>query len=444
MKINQKVGKKVVKIIAKAGKKFKVDSKGKTATFVIPNKPVDFDLFRQISVSLMKYAEKDIAFDISSFLKVLKPKCKFSLACALLARIDAFNEPSFTLKSKKDKFEANILCNKNDNYEVKGAIDVLNGIHLARQFQVMPANYLGIEDFAVDARKLLANLKNKKLKVKVLDLKDIKKEKMELLQAVNSGSNEPAKMLVVEYKNAPSKNLLALVGKGIMFDAGGYELKPNQYMTGMNQDMTGAATVFGTIYALAKSNAKVNVVGFMPMAKNLINENSMLVSDVYKACNGRSVEITSPDSEGRLILADAIAYANKKYKVSKVFSIGTLTGLSAYAFGDYMTPCWTTKSDTAKAISEASKLSLEHVLCMPFYTEYSEMVNKSSDIADCANNTKGEREASNATAAMFLRLFSKCDDFAHFDIAGTNEFKKHAVTPLILTFYLFAVNNFNK
>lgn len=339
MKINQKVGKKVIKIVAKAGKKFKVDSKGKTATFVIPNKPVDFDLFRQISVSLMKYAEKDIAFDISSFLKVLKPKCKFSLACALLARIDAFNEPSFTLKSKKDKFEANILCNKNDNYEVKGAIDVLNGIHLARQFQVMPANYLGIKDFAVDARRLLANLKNKKLKVKVLDLKDIKKEKMELLQAVNSGSNEPAKMLVVEYKNAPSKNLLALVGKGIMFDAGGYELKPNQYMTGMNQDMTGAATVFGTIYALAKSNAKVNVVGFMPLAKNLINENSMLVSDVYKACNGRSVEITSPDSEGRLILADAIAYANKKYKVSKVFSIGTLTGLSAYAFGDYMTPC---------------------------------------------------------------------------------------------------------
>lgn len=442
MKLNQKVNKKHVYITAKTGKKFKVDSKDKKVTFIIPNKQLDFDMFRQISVGLMKFSEKNIDFDISSFLKVLKFKCKFSLAIALLARIDAFNEPSFTLKSKKEKFEANIIFNKSDIKEVMGALDVLNGIHLARQFQVKPANYLGINDFVKDAVSLLKSLKNKHLKIKVLDIKDIKKEKMGLLQAVNAGSDEPAQMLVVEYKNAPKKNLLAYVGKGIMFDAGGYELKPSQYMAGMNQDMTGAAAVFGTIYSLAKTKAKVNVVGFMPLAKNLINEKSMLVSDVYKACNGRSVEIVAPDAEGRLILADAIAYANKKYKISKIFTVATLTGLSSISYGDFMTPCWTTKHDTAKAIKEASKVSLEHVLCMPFYSEYASMVNKSSSIADCANSTKGEREASNATAGMFLRLFSKCDDFAHFDIAGTNEFKKHPVTPLISTLFLFAVNYF--
>ncbi len=444
MKLNQKVNKKHLYISAKAGKKFKVDSKDKKATFIIPNKKLDFDMFRRISVGLMKFAEKNITFDLSSFLKVLKAKCKFSLAIALLARIDVFNEPSFTLKSKKEKFETNIIFNKSDKKDVMGALSVLNGIHLARQFQIKPANYLGINDFSKDAISLLKGLKNKHLKIKVLDIKDIKKEKMGLLQAVNAGSNEPAQMLVLEYRNAPGKNLLAYVGKGIMFDAGGYELKPSQYMTGMNQDMTGAATVFGTIYALAKTKAKVNVVGFMPLAKNLINEKSMLVSDVYRACNGRSVEIVAPDAEGRLILADAIAYANKKYKISKIFTIATLTGLSSISYGDFMTPCWTTKQDTAKAIEEASKLSLEHVLCMPFYSEYANMVNKSSSIADCANSTKGEREASNATAGMFLRLFSKCDDFAHFDIAGTNEFKKHPVTPLISTLFLFAVDYFDK
>lgn len=339
MKLNQKVNNKNPLINAKAGNAFSKVTKGNITTFIIPKSGIDFNIYREISSALFRLKEKSITFDLSSFLTAAKPKCKFSLATALLSKVDAFNEQSFSLKTKPKEFEANVLCNKADSKEVKQAIEVLNGIHLARQFQILPNNYLGIKDFAYDAKALLEGLKNKHLKIKILNEKDIKKEKMELLLGVNAGSDEPAKMMIIEYKNSPSKELLALVGKGIMFDSGGYELKPGPYLMGMNQDMTGAATVFGTVYALAKTNAKVNVVCLLPLAKNLINDKSMQVSDIYRACNGRTVEMISPDAEGRLILADAIAYANKKYKISKVLCIATLSGLSQLAFGDYMTPC---------------------------------------------------------------------------------------------------------
>lgn len=444
MKLNQKVNNKNPLINAKRGKSPKIETKGNITTFIIPEKGLDFDVYREISTTLLKLYEKSITFDLSSFLNAANPRCRFAAATALLSRIDAFNEPSFSLKTKPKKFEANILCNKADFNDVKLAIEILNGIHLARQFQILPNNYLGINDFAHDAKALLEGLNNKHLKIKILNQSDLKKEKMDLILGVNSGSNEPAKMMILEYKNSPSKDLLAYVGKGIMFDSGGYELKPSQYLIGMNQDMTGAATVFGTIYALAKTNAKANVVGFLPLAKNLINEKSMQVSDVYKACNGRTVEMVSPDAEGRLILADAIAYANKKYKISKIMTIATLSGLSSLAFGDYMTPCWSFKHETALKLAKISTDSLEHIVCLPFYSEFTKLVNNSSKVADCANNVKAHREASNATAAEFLRLFSKCPDFTHFDVAGTNEFKKFAITPLILTLYLFALNHFVK
>jgi leucyl aminopeptidase len=144
--------------------------------------------------------------------------------------------------------------------------------------------------------------------------------------------------MIIEYFNTTQSSKIALIGKGIMMDTGGYELKPSKFMQGMNQDMTGASVVFGIIHALASTNAKVNVIGVIPLAKNLINSKAMFVNDIYKACNGMSVEILSQDSEGRLILADALAYVNKKYKISKAITIATLTGLSAISFGDFLTP----------------------------------------------------------------------------------------------------------
>jgi len=446
MKFNQPINRKIPLIKAVRGKEFKKATNGNVTTFTFPKNSLNFDTFREICKVLHQFKERSITFDLSSFLDAIEPECMFSAATALLIKINAFNEMSFTCKTKCDKYEANVLVKKTDMKYVDNIMKVVHGVHLARNYQIMPVNFLGIEGFADQITKIFQSFNNKNVRVRVLEASDIEKEQMGLLQAVNKGSDEPAKMIVIEYFNAPrNKDTLVYIGKGVMFDAGGYELKPNQYMDEMNQDMTGAATVFATLYGLVATEQKCNVVGILPLAKNLINEKSMLVNDVYKACNGRTVEILAPDAEGRLILADAIAYANKYYNPTKVFTIATLTGLSHLAFGDYMTPCWATKDETAKKIIEISKMSLEHILPMPYYTDFFTSVNNSSKIADCANSCKGEREASNATAAAFLKLFNdKCDDFVHFDIAGTNLFKKFSVNPLALTLMLFATSHFFK
>jgi len=446
MKFNAPINKRIPLIKAISGKSFKKQVKGNVTTFICPKNSLTFDTFREICKVLHKHKEQSITFDLGSFLKCMTPACSYAAAAAFLIKIDAFNEMSFSLKSKKKEFEANILIDKKDEKYISNTLKSVSGIHTARNYQIMPVNFLGIEGFAQNVSNILNSLENKHLRVKILELSDLQKENMGLLQAVNLGSDEPAKMIVIEYFNAPkSKDTLVYIGKGVMFDAGGYELKPNQYMDEMNQDMTGAASVFATLYGLAATDQKVNVVGILPLAKNLINEKSMLVNDVYTACNGRTVEILAPDAEGRLILADAIAYANKKYNPTKIFTIATLTGLSHLAFGDYITPCWTTKFETAKKLVDIAHMSMEHILPMPYYSDFDELVNNSSKIADCANSCRGHREASNATAAAFLKLFNdKCDDFTHFDIAGTNLFQKHPINPLGLTLMLFATDHFFK
>lgn len=445
MQFNKPINKNNILIKAQLGKDNTANIKDKIITFYFnKNNLVDTGVFaRELSKTLFKYKDQQITFDLSSFLNTYETKCKFSLACMILTKLDAFIEKSFSLKTKAKCGETNLIYNKEDAEIVKNATTVAWAIHLARQYQIMPANYLGINKFVDEINNLFKKLNAKNLKVKVLREKEIKAEGMELLQAVNNGSDEPTALVVIEYfNNKQSKDTLAYVGKGVMFDAGGYELKPNKAMAGMNQDMTGAATVLGTMYALASTKQKVNVVGILPLVKNLINEKAMVVSDVYRACNGRSVEIVSNDAEGRLILADAIAYANKKYKPTKVFTIATLTGLTSICFGDYLTPYWATKGVTADAINKAAELSGDILVSLPLFADYFDLVNKSSPIADCANST-GVREASNGTAAAFLKEFSKCDDFVHFDIAGTNEFKKHFVNPLGLMLYFFAIGAFN-
>ncbi len=443
MEFNKKINKDALLIKAVKGNKLGVTNKNNVITFTLPNREMNQVFFnRTLSSVLLKNKDKDITFDVGSFLDNYKTKCGFSLAVMILTRIEAICGKVFSLKTKQIKNDINIIYDKKYKNIVFGAYTTAFGFGLARHYQTLPANYLGIKDFCDEIKKIMPATGNKQLKVKILTLADLKKEKMGLLQAVNKGSNEPAAMVLIEYLNNPkSKDLIVYVGKGIMFDAGGYEVKPNRFMENMNQDMTGAATVFGTMFALASTKQKVNVVGVLPLAKNMVSADSMVVSDVYKACNGRSVEIVSPDSEGRLILADAIAYANKHYKLTQIFTIATLTGLSELAFGDFLTPFWATNPDTAVEIYSAAKLAGEGVIAQPLFPEYFEAVDKSSTIADCANGVK-ERNCSNAVAAAFLKKFSDCNDFVHFDIAGTHLFKKHPINPLGFTLFLYAVNHF--
>lgn len=445
MEFNKRIKKSALLIKAVSGNENKIKTENNVMTFSFTKSPMCTRLFtRRLSSALLKVKDKDITFDIGSFLNHYKVNCGFSLATIILTKLEAFCGKVFSLKTKPIKNNINVIYDKKYKDLVYRAYTTSFGFSLARHYQSLPANYLGIADFVKEIKKVVPATGNKTLKVKILTLSDLKKEKMGLLQAVNKGSNEPAAMVVLEYLNNPkSKEILAYVGKGMMYDAGGYEIKPNRYMENMNQDMTGAATVFGTMFALASMKQKVNVVGFLPLAKNMISDRSMVVGDVYTSCTGRTVEITSPDSEGRMILADAIGYANKHYKITKLFTIATLTGLSELAFGDIATPFWATNTATAKEIEKAGELSGDGLVSLRLYEEYTQLVNKSSSIADCTNGAK-ERNCSNSQAAAFLKEFCKCKDFAHFDIAGTHVYKKHTVNPLGFMLYLFAVNHFKK
>lgn len=439
MLFNKPLIKDAITIKAMVGATNTANIKGNTIVFTFtPTNKVSSVVFgRELSKTLLKYKGRNININVSSFIKAYKPECAISFAVAILTRLDAFIEKSWNLKSKVATFESNVIFDKKDAETIKVAASIVKYIHLARQYQIMPTNYLGINSYINEITKQVKKIGNKHLRVKVLTLKDLKKNNMGLIQAVNAGSDEDAAMVILEYFNSNKSNTLALVGKGIMNDTGGYELKPSKFLKEMNQDMTGSASVFATVAALAETNAKVNVVGLLPLAKNLINEHAMLVNDVYRACNGRSVEILSQDSEGRLVMADAIAYANKHYHVTTIATIATLTGLSELAFGDYLTPFWATKAKTANLISKAGDLACDGLISLPLFPDYFDMVNKSSQVADCANSCS-ERNASNGTAAAFLKEFSKCDDFVHFDVAGSNMFKKHPISPLSMVMFLLA------
>ncbi|MBQ4209292.1 leucyl aminopeptidase family protein, partial [bacterium] len=235
-------------------------------------------------------------------------------------------------------YESNIIFSPSYKSFVDEAYALACGTKFAKYLQIAPSNVVDITKFVQLTNQKLKTI-NKNLKIRMLGKNEMTKKGLNLILAVNKGSNEEAKLLLLEYKNNPkSSENIGLVGKGVVFDAGGYCLKPSSYLIGMNQDMAGAAAVVGTIFSLAKSNKKVNVVCAIPLVKNLINQNSYIVHDIYQAYNKKSVEILNTDAEGRLILADAIAYLSKNYQLTKLVSISTLTGLSARYFGDINTP----------------------------------------------------------------------------------------------------------
>ena len=284
------------------------------------------------------YKEKNLTIDLNTFLKYCPQKYAKNICNIILNKAVLFNEKILSFKTNATNYESNIIFSPTYKPLVDEAYTLACGTKFAKYLQVAPSNVVNITEFVHLTNQKLQKI-NKNLKIKILGKNKMAKKGLNLILAVNKGSNEEAKLLLVEYKNNPKSNEnVGLVGKGVVFDAGGYCLKPSPYLIGMNQDMTGAAAVVGTIFSLAKNNKKVNVVCAIPLVKNLINQNSYIVHDIYQAYNKKNVEILNTDAEGRLILADAIAYLSKNYKLSKLVSISTLTGLSARYFGDINTP----------------------------------------------------------------------------------------------------------
>ena len=251
----------------------------------------------------------------------------------------------------------------------------------------------------------------------VLDQKQMEKLGMGSLLGVSRGSDEPPKLIVMKYEPKRAirgKKLLALVGKGITFDSGGISLKPGENMELMKYDMTGAATVIGAMRAIAQLKPSIPVLGVAPCSENLPSGKATKPGDVLVAMTGKTIEVINTDAEGRLVLADAIAYA-KKLGATQIIDMATLTGAVSIALGDVNTGILGTDQALIDGVIDAGKGVGEKFWQLPLDKEYSAQIK--SDIADIKN--VGGRKAGTITAAAFLKEFADGVSWAHLDIAGT-------------------------
>ncbi len=255
-----------------------------------------------------------------------------------------------------------------------------------------------------------------RIQTTILDKKKLEQEKMGLLLAVNRGSSHEPCLIISSYKGDPeSKEHVVLVGKGMSYDTGGLNLKVGDGMLTMKCDMSGAATVLGTVKTAAALDLKVNVTAVAPIAENCIDAHSYKPGDVYHSHSGKTVEITNTDAEGRLILADAMSYAVEHLHPSCMIDVASLTGAIVIALGEEIAGLFAADDVLSKELMSASSAVGELLWAMPVHDDYRESMK--SEIADLINS--GSRDGSSIKAALFLQEFVKDVPWAHIDFAGT-------------------------
>ncbi len=296
---------------------------------------------------------------------------------------------------------------------LREGVALAKGTNLTRELGDLPGNICTPSYLASEARKLGRNQKN--LSVKILDEKQMKELGMGSLLSVSAGSDEPAKLIVMEYRGAAKSDApVALVGKGITFDTGGISLKPGASMDEMKFDMCGAASVFGCVQTLIELQPKLNVVAVVAAAENMPSGGATKPGDIVTSMSGQTIEVLNTDAEGRLVLCDALTYV-ERFKPKAVVDIATLTGACVIALGNHATGLFSNQDTLADALLEAGETSGDRAWRLPLWDEYQKQLD--SNFADMANI--GGREAGSVTAACFLSRFTRNYAWAHLDVAGT-------------------------
>ena len=300
--------------------------------------------------------------------------------------------------------------------EVKTVFDrtvaVIAGVELAKEWANRPANLATPTDLAGAAQALA---KHPKISCTVLGPREVAKLGMGSFMAVAQGSDQPLRFIVLRYEGAAKgKSPSVLVGKGITFDSGGISIKPAPEMDEMKFDMCGAASVLGTFKALSLLKPAINVVGLIPSCENLINGKAVKPGDVVTSMSGQTIEILNTDAEGRLILCDALTYA-ERFKPTAVVDIATLTGACVIALGAVRTGMFSDHEDLAQALASAGDRAQDLCWRMPLDEDYAEGLK--TNFADVAN--VAGRAAGAVTAAKFLQRFAEKFPWAHLDIAGS-------------------------
>ena len=296
---------------------------------------------------------------------------------------------------------------------VKDGCSVARGIMLARDLINEPANVMTPNALAAQAKKLA---QEKKLTCKVIGPAELKKLKMGGILGVGNGSINPPALIVLEYgQRYKNKGTFCLIGKGVTFDTGGISIKPAKDMDKMKYDMSGAAAVIGIMGTISDLKIPVHVVGLTPAVENNVSEDPQRPGDIIHMYNGKTVEVLNTDAEGRLILADALAYS-ARYKPKAIIDMATLTGLVVYTFGDKAIGLMTNDEKFASRVKKAGEQTGERCWELPMWDEYRDMIK--GNHADL--NNIGGPYGGTITAAKFLQEFvPEKTPWVHLDIAGT-------------------------
>ena len=358
-----------------------------------------------------KIADSLNALDCKSLAIVDLSGANMALAFAEAVELANYRFDKYLSEKKKVSLTEVKVCGDVCEKEIARLNSLVKGVFIARDIVNEPLSYM-------TAKKLSETIeevgKSCGFKTEILDKMQIESLKMGGLLAVNRGSVEPPTFSILKWEpeNAINEKPYVLVGKGLVFDTGGYDLKPSSSMDTMKSDKSGGAAVVGTIAALAMAKVPVKVYGLVPATENRIGATAYVPEDIITMYDGTTVEIANTDAEGRLILADALSYA-KKYNPELVIDMATLTGAAIVAVGDKNTAVLGTSPDDIAKMKECGFNVWERLIELPLWDDFAEQLD--SPIADMKNC--GKRSGGTITAAMFLKHFTDYK-WIHLDIAG--------------------------
>lgn len=371
------------------------------------------------AVQMLKRLEaKSAMLDLSTI--TLTPAEEIIKQGVIALHLASFEFDLFKTDKKNKGFDATITLKVSP--EAKAAEDAIrvasligSSMNEARLWADLPPNILTPTKFSEKVQQMA---QENGLTCTVFGREKAKELSMGGFLAVASGSVEEPKFVIVEYKTTtPNAPTIALVGKGVMFDSGGLSLKPWTSMTGMKYDMSGAAAVFATMKILSQLKPAVNVVALAPLVENMPSGSSYRQDDIVTFMNGKTAEIQNTDAEGRIILADALCYAEKFYSPACIIDIATLTGACVIALGHSFTALLTRHEALATTLNTLGKQTGDKLWRLPLHDDFKLAIK--SSVADIANSGKPGFGAGTITAALFLENFVEKTPWAHLDIAGT-------------------------
>tara|TARA_A100000164_G_scaffold323065_1_gene306644 strand:- start:1969 stop:3426 length:1458 start_codon:yes stop_codon:yes gene_type:complete len=330
-------------------------------------------------------------------------------------KLKSYEFNKYKTKKELKAITLNILGNKNkpSNHDQLKFKALEEGTFFTRDLVSEPGNVLHPDEYA----KRLNSLKKNGLKIKIYGEKELKKLGMNALLGVGQGSIRGSYLVTIEWNGVKNNSKpLAFVGKGVCFDTGGYSLKPAKFMEDMTYDMAGSATVVGLMKNLAIRKAKINAVGVVGLVENMVSGNAQRPGDIVKSYSGKTIEILNTDAEGRLVLADALTFTEKKFQPKLIVDLATLTGAIIVSLGSEYAGLFSNNDKLSKQLLEAGEKVEEKLWRMPLHKNFDKLINSKNADMQNINYVGG---AGSTTAAQFLQRFIlNKTPWAHLDIAG--------------------------